>query len=574
VDCAQKDATMTIPSSKSVERLSFAALAALTLAPIFFQAEWLVLASALGAQGDALSLTVAALIVASAAIFAHYFFNPRGLLPSVGVASLVGLGLAAFLGQDVQSKLTMALALLILAGGVSLLITGLVARLPADLDGAAQYHKIQAALFVGLAVFTIWQTARLSTFMGDANQPEQSVIPDIVFFVNHSCLTAYVEALRLAQAGVANLYDVAHWPDEVQIAEGRANVIPTSGPYAPFYLDGYLYPPQFLLLPAALLSFTDNFLVQRAIWFGFSGLWLALGFGLTALWVSDKGQRSALWLIPLLWSCMLVLVTLQIGNIHHVVMVMAVLGMIAFERKQPALGGALLAFAIVAKISPIFLGVVLLVQRRWRDAAWTFAFGLIFTVASGLVFGLQPLQSFLLYELPRLLSGEAMRWAFNDLLNIIINGAPFSIPFKLAALGVPFANVFAAARYTNAGYTLLLLGLTVFFSLAPRTRSQKLYLWLGVLTLAALQSPFAPGYVIMPVFWIITLLAADVKNAAGVIALGLVWIALTVPVSVTDTSGVVIGLFQQAVLFGVLLFALWRKPAPLPPAPQLIPQPA
>lgn len=563
----------TIPS-KPIERLSLAALAALTLAPIFFQAEWLVLASALGAQGDALGLTVAALTVASAAILAYRFFNSPGLLPSIGVASLVGLGWATFFGPDVYSKLIIAVALVILAGGVSLLIIGLATRLPADLDGTAHQHKTQAILFSMLAVFTIWQTARLSTFMGDAQRVEQSVIPDVIFFVDHSCLTAYVEALRLAQVGVTNLYEVAHWPDEVQIAEGRATVIPTTGPYAPFYLDGYMYPPQFLLLPAALLSFSNNFLVQRAIWFGFSGLLLAFGFGSVALWVSEKGQRRALWLIPLLWSGVIVLATLQIGNVHHVVMVMAVLGMIAFERKQPVLGGTLLAFAIVAKISPVFLGVVLLAQRRWRDAAWTFAFGLVFTALAGVLFGVQPLQSFLVYELPRLSSGEAMRWAFNDLINIIVNAAPFSIPFKLAALGVPVGNVFAMARLTNAGYTLALLGLTVFFSLQPRDRSQKLYLWLGVLTLSALQSPFAPAYVIMPIFWIITLLAADVKNAAGVTALVLVWIALTVPISVTDTSGVLIGLLQQVVIFGVLLFALWRKPMSITPIPQQILQPA
>lgn len=560
---------MIPPRTKSIERLSLATLAALVLAPIVVQVSWPLVVYGLGAQGDAFGLSLAALGVAGAASLAYKAFNQQNFWYSSGVAALVGLGLAWLLGKNFQSTLIIALILVVLAGLVAGLLTWLVARLPLDLDGAAQQHKIRAALFSVLAVFTIWQTTSLSTFMGDAARVELSTLPSIPFIVNHSCLTAYVQALKLAKAGEKNLYAAGLWPDETVITAGRGTVRDTTGPYAPFYLDAYMYPPQFLLLPAAVLGLSDNFNVQRALWFGFSGVWLVMGFGLVALAVGAPGNRRALWLIPLLWSSLGVLATLQIGNAHHVVMVMAILAMLAFERQQPILGGALLAFAILAKISPLFFGVILLVQRRWREVAWTFAFGVIFTALTALAFGPHPLQSFLVYQLPRLSSGAAMSWAFStgpD--NLIANFSPFSIPFKLAALGLAVVDVLSVARLTNTLYTLFILGLTVFLSLQKRVGPPQFYFWLGILILSSLQSPFAPTYVVMPVFWLLTLLATEIKNRAGVIAFGMVWVLLALPITTNNAAAFMASLLQQGLVFGVLIFALGYKSAPATPGLQ------
>ena len=45
-------------------------------------------------------------------------------------------------------------------------------------------------------------------------------------------------------------------------------------------------------------------------------------------------------------------------------------------------------------------------------------------------------------------------------------------------------------------------------------REQQPLLWLGILILASLRSPFLPGYGIIPVVWLLTLLGATVAPTA------------------------------------------------------------
>lgn len=554
---------MEMPANKSFERIGFAAMAAFTLAPVLFHSGWLLVALAMGVQGDALAFTMVALAVTGGAVAAHIFFKRQILIGSIGLASAVGIVSAFVIGTDLPSKMTIALAFVILAGLVSGLIFWLGSHLPRDIDGLAKQNKVKAGLLILLAAFTIFQTARLSSYMGDAKRSDLSVMPGEVFLKTHSCLTAYVHAVQLAKAGEQNLYDVAHWPDENEIGPLRGKELSQTGPYAPFYLDGYMYPPQFLLLPHAILSVSDDFLVQRALWFGLCGLMLALSFWIVALWVGEQGKRQALWLIPLLWSSLVVMVTLQVGNVHHVVVAMAVLAMIAFDRQRPALGGGLLAFAIVSKVSPGILVVVLLVQRRWRDLAWTLGFGVFFTLLSILFFGIQPVQSFLGYQLPRLLSGDSMRWFSHTDTNIAINAGPFGIPFKLSLLGMAFDDAWGTARLINMVFTVALLGLTVWASLQKRDRLQNLYLWLGVLTLSALQSPFAPGYVIMPMVWMLTLMAMEVKKTPMVIAFIGAWLLITVNLPGAEAYVIVYSFVQLLLTMGLIVFSIFRGPRQL-----------
>lgn len=320
-----------------------------------------------------------------------------------------------------------------------------------------------------------------------------------------------------------------------------------------------MYPPQFLLLPNAVLCVSDDFLVQRALWYGMMGGFLALCFWIVALWAGEKGKWHTLLLIPVLWSSLITLITLQIGNVHHVVMAMAVLSMVAFQVKKPVWGGALLAFAILSKISPGILVIILLVQRRWRDLAWTMAFGMIYTLLTVLVFGLDPVLSFLHYQLPRIASGDTMRW-FADLeLNILVNSSPFGIPFKLSLLGVPFEDVWASARLVNTLFTLCIVGLSAWAARKNKDRMQLLSMWLGVLTLSSLQSPFAPGYVVMPVIWLLTVLAAEVRSSKALVVFAIVFFLIAFPIPITGAAGAVYSLFQQVLVLGVIVFGLFYR---------------
>ncbi len=58
--------------------------------------------------------------------------------------------------------------------------------------------------------------------------------------------------------------------------------------------------------------------------------------------------------------------TLQAGNVQLLFLVLSAVAMLLFERRRPAAGGLLLAYAIVSKLYPGVLVLYLLLRRDWR----------------------------------------------------------------------------------------------------------------------------------------------------------------------------------------------------------------
>jgi len=136
-------------------------------------------------------------------------------------------------------------------------------------------------------------TARLSVFIGDPTAVGYQTLPGEPFTEVHSCLTAYVRASGLARQGVDNLYaDVWWWGSHglPPLPEGVEN------PYRPFNLDNLSYPPTFLLLLWPLAALDGDFLAQRALWFGFNGLFGAFGLWAVARWIGGPAAHRALLL--------------------------------------------------------------------------------------------------------------------------------------------------------------------------------------------------------------------------------------------------------------------------------------
>jgi hypothetical protein len=213
--------------------------------------------------------------------------------------------------------------------------------------------------------------------------------------------------------------------------------------------------------------------------------------------------------------------------VQLVVVAMAMLAMLLFERRRFAAGGALLAFATASKLYPGMLIVYLLVRREWRALGWTAAFGAVLTAVTLADFGWVQFAGFFRH-LPGLLSGEAFP-AFRNPAATAIN---FSVPglvFKLKVLGIGNMG-FGAAKVVGWIYTVIVVWATVVAARRPLSGIEKPLVWLAILVLATLRSPFLPqAYAGFPPLWLLTLLAATYAPSARTLAATVAgWIALSV----------------------------------------------
>jgi hypothetical protein len=156
----------------------------------------------------------------------------------------------------------------------------------------------------------------------------------------------------------------------------------------------------------------------------------------------------------------------------------------------------------------------LLLRRDWRALGWTAAVGATLMLVTLADVGWTPFAAFF-DNLPKLLSGEA----FPGLKNanaIAINESVPGLVFKLGLFGVPDMS-FAASRVVGWAYTLVVIGATAWMALYARDRTKDPLLWVAILLLATLRSPFLPFYAVFPPLWLATLLAAVAWRRPGVL---------------------------------------------------------
>lgn len=507
--------------SRHVERTAFGALWVFLFSPVIAHGLWRPLVHIFGPAGSAATVTMGALaiggVVAAVSALGHRTTRLLSLLLGgvVALAATVGCSLG----------LPGLLSLLVVATALAFLLPWLSAQLPATLDGLAKRHKVLCALYVLFALAAVIKTAHVSIFIGDPTRVDRQAVPGERFLETHSCLTAYVHADALSRQRVDNLYADRHWLGSNAFPVAPAG---SQNPYQPFLLDYFAYPPPFLLAVTPLAFFAGDFAAQRALWFFCNALVLAIGLWTVARWLDGPGAHRAFLLAPIFFGCLPVLATLQTGNFQIAVVMISILAMVAFDRDRPALGGALLAFAVLSKLSPAVLGIVLLVQRRIRPAAWTAGFGVIFVLLSLLMLGTNPMVSFLTYTLPRLSTGAAFTFMDDDPFSIFTNMAPFGLPFKLQLAGLDISDPWALGRRIGRVYSVLLAIMTIVAARRTQGRHNQAVVWMSLLVLAALQSPFAPGYVTIGLLWAITLLTAEVQTLRGGILLVLLWLLITI----------------------------------------------
>lgn len=402
---------------------------------------------------------------------------------------------------------------------------------------------------------------RLTVFMADDARPGFSAFPSSAWELRHSCVSAYFVAAGAARD------DRSVYSDDLYTApndDGKG--IRKSLMLGRFGIDVYEYPPPFLLLPVALRQVLPGFPAFRLLWFVLGGVVTALATVRVARALAPPAARRALLLAPLIWISPPTLSALQKGNVQLLILALAMLAMLLFERRRFAAGGALLAFATASKLFPALLLVYLIVRRQYRAVAWTVAMGALLVGLSLAVVGARQYVAFA-DHLPGLLGGEAFP-AFRNPSAIAIN---FSIPglvFKLKVLGLG-ALSFGASKIVGWLYTLVVLVVVVRVGRRPWSDDDKPALWLAILILATLRSPFLPqAYAAFPPLWLLTLLAARQPPTAKTLLWTLgAWFALSFywPIDWPLDPRVLalITLVPQAVTVIVAAMALRPHPAQL-----------
>ncbi|HEX6772741.1 MAG TPA: glycosyltransferase family 87 protein, partial [Acidobacteriaceae bacterium] len=279
--------------------------------------------------------------------------------------------------------------------------------------------------------------------------------------------------------------------------------------------------------------------------------------------LSPMGGTRALLLCPLIFVSDHMISTLQIGNLQAMVIALAMVAMVLLVRGRYLAGGLLLAYVTLSKMFPVLLLVYLLVKRQWRALAWTIGACAVLVAISVLDTGWTPYHAFL-KQFPRLLGGEAFP-AFRNPVSIAKNYSVPGMVFKLHLFGLPGTS-FQVMKIVGSIYMLIDLAATVAFARQTRNRDEQPIVWLAILILASLRSPFLPSYAILPALWLLTLVAAGAELGAKRLWLVLVaWVMLNASVPMLNpdprlTSAAVLISQAAIVVLVVLAFRHRREP--------------
>ena len=527
----------------------------LLVTPFTVVAVWLPIARFLHTEGEtsAPMLALTGTLAGTLALLASLRGTPLGMVSGALAGAFAGVmisstGVASALAGGVLASTAAALP------PCSLWLS---ARLPRDLRIATR--KSCALLWLIASLFTIFgQSVRTAGFMGDPSFTQGAMLPDDPMFSRHACLTAYVHASILADRAENPYRPVS---DRSLAAQLAAPNLPESAAHlAPFTLDNFGYGPPFLVLPAALRAFTEDFLIHRAL-FALGSLLLAMcAMAALAQQLGGATGRRVWLLAPIGLGLLPVMANVALVNFHLAMVSLLAFSWVAFEREQNALGGGLLAFSSLSKFSPSLLVVVLLAQRRWRAALATLVAAVLICIATLPVVGLQTWVDFLSFHLPRVASGEAVGFFVLDKELILTNQSPFGLPFKLAALGLDGWGWDQARVFIHV-YTVGLLGTATLSGLRAGSAEQRAIAWLCLAALASLRSPFAAPFVLCGSIFMWILLSGQVHRRSHLALYAMLGVLLLGIPPLDSGPGIVFGIVHQSLQIGVLTWiALHRWP--------------
>lgn len=420
--------------------------------------------------------------------------GPFAFLVYTTVAGLGGIvGLTASAGL-VDSMVFGGLVAAITAAAVT---WPLAASRPFAQRLATVPRPFRVAFAIG-AIAVLGQLAVLTTFIIDPNVAVWPATWSRPWQARHNCVSCYWVAAEQATRVPDLYYEPVYRP-----------VIPPDVPrqpnLGPFFVDVFEYPPTFLPLPRLLALVTPDFWGFRRLWFALNLAGVVIGLVALVRRLDTSSGTHAIWLTPWALAAPSVIGTLQVGNVQLLFLVISAAAMLLFERGRPMSGGLLLGYAIASKLYPGVLVLFLVLRRDWRAVAWTAAAGVALTAITLADVGWTPFAAFL-DHLPKILSGEAFPGLFRAPA-IAINESIPGVVFKLGLWGVPGLG-FTQAQVVGWVYTVVLVAAIVWLAHRRSDRRFDPLIWIAILILATLRSPFLPSYGAFPALWLAALLTA------------------------------------------------------------------
>jgi len=469
------------------------------------------------------------------------------------------IALTAIFGFAAGLALTASAASAIAIGILTAGIAGwLIRKFPIiQIQQSAYTRGLQILSIIGI-VLALVQLVRLTGFMIDPAKSNLSSIPWSQWDIKHNCLTAYFVAAQSVK-NVPDIYDNSLYsmPDDDPKHLRKPKLL------GPFRVDVYEYPPPFLLLSRAI-SFTNDFLRVRLLWFGINGIVILIAMLMVARSLGPIIGTRAQLMIPIVFAGLPTINTLQKGNVQLLIVSISMIAMILITKKKFLSGSILIAFAAASKIYPGMLIVYLLLRRQWRAIIYTAAAGIALALIALGLFGIQTYEAFLKH-LPGILGGEAFP-AFRNPAAMAINLSIPGIIFKLKLFGFPGMG-FPASKILGWIYTLLLLGITY---IVARRKNENPLAWLAILILATLRSPFLPiAYATFPPLWLLSLIIALYTPSPKmllILVLGLICLEIHIPVDsgFDPRLTAIISTIPQMLMIAVAVIALKQaEPAPI-----------
>ena len=399
--------------------------------------------------------------------------------------------------------------------GLAALIATAASRVIAARLNAPIPPMLIAALVLAAAV-AILRFGALSIFMADVGRPQFSVEPADDFRRLHSCVSAYAESARFLAEGGHNIYE--------RDLYRPGNVARQLGPLR---VDPFHYPPPFLLLPQTVRIVASDFWEFRRIWFALQALTLAGAVIGVAAWIGGLAGAVALLGGVLLMALPQAAHTFQQGNFQATAIPLATIAFVLLTAGLHRTGGAVLAYASLAKIFPGVLVVPLLAARQWRSAAWVAGCGAAALVLTILVQGDRPMRDFVSTSLPEISSGAAFPQTEMQQFSRI-NWSAYGQAVRLRQLGADWLTQPRGLAVAQV-YGLLVVALAVWTGwnrrFDPALTSERILvgqLALALLSLASFRSPFVgAGYGVLATLWLMGLLAAGASTLARSVA----WLA-------------------------------------------------